>query len=267
MAATCPVDFDVDYLRQAVQAEYDRVAREPHGEFHFHRGADYAHKYLQYAREDVDRVPTLASDRFAGVGNPHRIGPIYRGETVLDHACGAGMDLIIAAHRVGPQGKVIGVDMTPAMREKAIEGARLAGVADHVDIRAGLYEELPVEDGSVDVVISNGVINLAPDKTRVFREIHRVLRPGGRVFIADVVVARELKIEARSNPDIWAACIGGALPEWELVELAAAAGLVNGRVVEHFDCFRDTPAEHKVSKDLHVHGVNFYANKRYEIYN
>jgi len=87
------------------------------------------------------------------------------------------------------------------------------------------------------------------------------LRPGGRVYIADVVVARELKIDARSNPDIWAACIGGALPEWELAELAAAAGLLTGRVVEHFDCFRDTPAEHKVSKDLKVHGVNFVARK------
>ena len=261
MAATCPADFDVDYLRSQVEAEYDRVAREPHGEFHFHRGADYAHTYLNYAREDLDRVPTLASDRFAGVGNPHRIGRIEAGQTVLDHACGAGMDVIIAAHRVGPTGKVIGVDMTAAMREKAAEAARLAGVADRIDIRAGLDEQLPVEDESVDVVISNGVINLAPDKNLVFGEIFRVLRPGGRVFIADVVVARELKIEARSNPDIWAACIGGALPEWELAELAAAAGLVDGRVTEHFDCFQDSPAETKVSKDLHVHGVNFYAAK------
>jgi len=261
MAATCPANFDVDHLRQAVQEEYDRVAREPHGEFHFHRGADYAHEYLRYAREDLDRVPRLASDRFAGVGNPHRIGPVNAGETVLDHACGAGMDVIIAAHHVGPRGKVIGVDMTPAMREKAIAAVQEAGVADRVEIRAGMYEQLPVDDESVDVVISNGVINLAPDKTKVFSEIHRVLRPGGRVYIADVVVARELKIEARSNPDIWAACIGGALPEWELAELAAAAGLLTGRVVEHFDCFRDTPAEHKVSKDLKVHGVNFVARK------
>lgn len=261
MAATCPANFDVDYLRAQVQAEYDRVAREPHGEFHFHRGADYAHEYLRYAREDLAGVPALASDRFAGVGNPHRVGPINPGETVLDHACGAGMDVIIAAHRVGPTGRVIGVDMTDAMRDKAIEAAKLAGVAEWVDIRAGLYEELPVADESVDVVISNGVINLAPDKNRVFREIYRVLRPGGRAFIADVVVARELKLEARSNPDIWAACIGGALPEWELSELAGAAGLANGRIVEHFDCFRGTSGERKVSKDLHVHGVTFFAVK------
>jgi len=261
MAATAPSNFDVDYLRQAVQAEYDRVAREPHGEFHFHRGAAYAHNYLRYRREDLERVPALASDRFAGVGNPHRIGPINPGETVLDHACGAGMDVIIAAHRVGPAGKVIGVDMTPTMREQAIAAVGLAGVADRVDIRAGLYEQLPVDDESVDVVISNGVINLAPDKKKVFSEIYRVLRPGGRVYIADVVVARELKIEARSDPDIWAACIGGALPEWEMADLAAAAGLSNGRIVEHFDCFRDTAAENKVSKDLKVQGANFFATK------
>lgn len=261
MATTCPADFDVDYLRQQVEIEYDRVARAPHGEFHFHRGADYANQYLQYAREDLDRVPRLASDRFAGVGNPHRVGPIHPGETVLDHACGAGMDLIIAAHHVGPTGRVIGVDMTPAMREKAAEAVQLAGVADRADIRAGFYEQLPVEDASVDVVISNGVINLAPDKTLVFSEINRVLRPGGRVYIADVVIARELKIEARSNPDIWAACIGGALQEWELLELAAGAGLENGRVVEHFDCFRDTSAEKKVSKDLKVQGVTFFTSK------
>jgi len=266
MAATCPLNFDVNFLRQAVEAEYDRVARDPHGDFHFHRGAGYAYKYLQYERELLDLVPTLSSDRFAGVGNPHRIGNIYPGETVLDHACGAGMDLIIAAHLVGPGGKVIGVDMTPAMREKAIEAARLAGVADRTEIRAGFYEQLPVEDGSIDVVISNGVLNLAPDKTQVLREIYRVLRPGGRLFLADVTLARDLPLTTRSNPKTWAACIGGALPIMELPEVAAAAGLVHGRIVEHFDCFRDSPAENRVSKDMNVHGVNFYAIKPYEIY-
>ncbi len=266
MSLTCPVNFDVDYLRQQVEIEYDRVAREPHGEFHFHRGAEYAHRYLNYSREDLSLVPTVASDRFAGVGNPHRVGPIYPGEVVLDHACGAGMDLIIAAHHVGPRGRVIGVDMTRSMREKAAEGVRLAGVADRTQILDGLYEQLPLEDNSVDVVISNGVINLAPDKTQVFSEINRVLRPGGRVFISDVVIAHELKVETRSNPDIWAACIGGALQEHELVELALGAGMKNARITEHFDCFRDTPAERKVAKALNVHGVNFFANKAYQVY-
>lgn len=261
MAATCPTNFDIDYLRQQVQAEYDRVARDPDGEFHFHRGARYARDYLGYVQEDLDHVPTIASDRFAGVGNPHRIGSIQPGEIVLDHACGAGMDLLIAARKVGRTGKAIGVDMTAAMRERAREAAVAAGLDDIVEIREGLYEELPVEDESVDLVISNGVINLAPDKTRVFSEIYRVLRPGGRAFIADVIVARELTLEARSNPDIWAACIGGALQEREMIELAGAAGLTDARMTERFDCFRNTSAENKVSKDLKVQGMNFFTQK------
>ncbi len=118
-----------------------------------------------------------------------------------------------------------------------------------------------MDDESVDVVISNGVVNLSPDKAQVFKEIYRVLRPGGRLFLADVVVQRELTLAARSNPDLWAACIGGALPEPELYELSAAAGLGNGSVIEHFDCFRNTSAADKVSEDLRVQGLNFFARK------
>ena len=261
MAAICPVGFDKAYLRDQVRATYDRVAREPEGDFHFHRGAEYAHRYLGYDAQELARIPARATARFAGVGNPLAIGPLQPGETVLDHACGAGMDLLLAARRVGPLGRAVGVDMTPAMREQAVRAAQEAGLAAIVDIRDGLYEELPVADGSVDVVISNGVVNLAPDKSRVFAEIVRVLRPGGRLYLADVVVQRELKIEARANPDLWAACIGGALVEGELPELAAASGLVDGRTTARFDCFANTTAEVKVSSDLYVQGINFYARK------
>ncbi len=261
MAATCPIGFDVEELRAQVRATYDQVAREPNGEFHFHRGPDYATEYLLYDRAELASLPDECAARFAGVGNPHRIGSIERGETVLDHACGAGVDLLLAAQKVGPEGRAIGVDMTPAMRECATEFARQAGLADIVEVREGVFEDLPVEDESVDVVISNGVVNLAPDKNRVFQEIYRVLKSGGRLFLADVVVQRELTLEARSNPDLWAACIGGALPEPELLELTAAAGFLNGRIVERFDCFRNTSAEDKVSKDLHVAGINFFARK------
>jgi len=261
MAAVCPIGFDTERLRAQVLATYDRVAREPDGDFHFHRGPEYAVEYLKYDRQKLELIPARATARFAGVGNPHRIGMILPGETVLDHACGAGMDLLLAAMRVGSRGRAIGVDMTPAMRESAATSAREAGLSGIVDIRAGVYEELPVEDASVDVVISNGVVNLAPDKTRVFREIFRVLKPGGRLYLADVVVARELKTDARANPDLWAACIGGALPTTELPEVAAAAGLRNGRYTERFDCFHNTSAEAKVSKDLRVHGANFFARK------
>ena len=261
MAIKCPAGFDVDYLREQVHKIYDQVAREPDGEFHFHRGPEYASAYLKYNKDELDELPEECTARFAGVANPSRIGVIEPGQTVLDHACGAGMDLLLAAKKVGPGGKAIGVDMTSAMREYAQRAAEKAGLSDIVDIREGLYEELPVEDESVDVVISNGVINLAPDKEKVFKEIYRVLKPGGRLFLGDVVVQRELTLEARSDPDIWAACIGGALPEPELIEISGAVGFVDGQILERFDCFKNTSAEVKVSKDLYVQGVNFFARK------
>lgn len=260
MANTSPPGFDVDRLRERVRATYSRVAENPDGDFHFHRGSRYACEYLLYDPDELATIPAGAVERFAGVGNPHRIGPLRRGETVLDHACGAGMDLLLAARRVGPTGRAIGVDMTPGMKASAEASAYEAGLSN-VRVHLGVFEELPVEDESVDVVISNGVVNLAPDKDRVFAEIHRVLRPGGRLYLADVVVQRELTLQARRNPDLWAACIGGALWEPELPELARAHGLADGAVVERFDCFRNTSAERKVSEDLRVAGVNFFARK------
>jgi len=261
MAMSCPVGFDVAGLRAQVLATYDRVARDPSGDFHFHRGARYAVDYLRYNADELALLPETCTARFAGVGNPLRIGPIHQGETVLDHACGAGMDLLLAARRVGPGGRAIGVDMTPAMQEVAATAAAEAGLGAVVAVRAGLFEQLPVEDQSIDVVISNGVVNLAPDKSRVFAEIHRVLRPGGRLYLADVVVQRELKYEVRNSPDLWAACIAGALPEPELAELALASQLREPRIMERFECFRDTTAEAKVARDLRVQAVNFFARK------
>jgi arsenite methyltransferase len=267
MAFIAPKDFDESYLRDQVRMEYDRVAHDPDGEYHFHRGPKYAVEYLQYDANELASIPPESSARFAGVGNPLRIGetepaatPLRLGDIVLDHACGAGMDLLLAARRVGTTGKAIGVDMTDSMRACAIEAAELAGLSN-VDVRAGLYEELPVEDASVDVVISNGVVNLAPDKVKVFQEIVRVLKPGGQLFMADVIVQRELSLEARSDPDIWAACIGGALVESELPEITSATGLQGGKIVQRFNCFMGTSGERHVSKDLFPHGVNFYARK------
>lgn len=268
MAFTSPEGFDSDYLRSQVVATYSQVAREPGADYHFHRGPAYASELLGYDPEELALLPEAATARFAGVGNPLRIphrDPTARGpqpgETVLDHACGGGMDLLLAARRVGPKGRAIGVDVTPAMRDCAAAAAELAGLDDRVSIRAGMFEQLPVDDASVDVVISNGVVNLSPDKRQVFREIYRVLKPGGRLLLADVVVQRELTLDARQNPDLWAACIAGALVESEMVTLAEQTGLIGGRIVERFDCFRHTSAQDKVAKDLFVHGVNFYAEK------
>lgn len=261
MATKAPDDFDVARLREAIRITYERVAREPEGAFHFHRGRAYAIDYLGYDAAELANVPSASVDRFAGVGNPLRVGPIAPGETVLDHACGAGLDLLLAAHRVGAQGRAIGVDITPAMRAVAERSALEANLGERVDVRAGSYEDLPVESRSVDVVISNGVVNLAPDKRRVFDEIWRVLRPGGRLYLADVVVARELKLEARQRPELWAACIAGALPERELAPLTSEVGFVEQRTVGYFDCFAGTSAEDKVSPDLRVRSLNFFARK------
>jgi arsenite methyltransferase len=153
------------------------------------------------------------------------------------------------------------VDVAPGTWARALQAAREAGFADIVDIRAGVFEDLPVEDASVDLVISNGVVNLSPEKLQVFREINRVLKPGGRLYLSDVVVERQLNMRARSNPDLWAACIDGALVKHEFEMLAKAVGLVGARSTEHFDCFRGASAEREVGSRLRVHGVNFVARK------
>ena len=205
MAATCPVGFDVDRLRHRVRAEHDRLAREPEGHFHFHRGPEYAARMLGYDAQEMTIIPEESSTCFSGVGNPHRIGPIVPGETILDVGCGAGMDLLLAARRTGASGRAIGIDMTPSMIERAKRAALKTGAWQNIEIRRGIAEELSVESETIDVVISNGMLNLSSDKSRVFSEIYRVLRPGGRFYLADVVVQRELSLSARSNVDLWVA--------------------------------------------------------------
>jgi ubiquinone/menaquinone biosynthesis C-methylase UbiE len=148
-------------------------------------------------------VPDATVESFAGVANPHSLGRIEEGATVLDLGCGAGTDLLIAAQMVGPTGHVIGVDMTPAMLERAAASAREMGIADRVELHESLIECLPLPNGEVDIVISNGVIDLVPDKDAVFDEIDRVLKPGGRLQIADVVIHTEVSEDARARIDLW----------------------------------------------------------------
>jgi SAM-dependent methyltransferase len=205
MAIACPTNLDVAHLRKEVADTYTRLVDDPEGRFHFNKGLDYACELLGYNRDELEALPRETTSRFAGLGNPMRIGPIERGETVLDIGSGAGMDLLLAARRVGRRGKAIGVDSTPAMRERAMASAAEAGLAAIVEIRDGRAEELPVGDGEIDVVISNGVINLTPDKTVAFGEIARVLKPGGRLYLADVVIQEELSDKSRSDAELWAA--------------------------------------------------------------
>lgn len=202
MAVTCPVDLDTRRLRDEVGSLYARVATDPSGSFHFHRGAKYAVERLGYDPEDLGSLPSLATASFAGVGNPLLVGPLEPGETVLDVGCGGGMDLLLAARRVGARGRAIGIDMTPEMLERAGAAALAAGLS-HVELHRGEAQSIPLPSEVADAVISNGVLNLTPDKNEAFAEIARVLRPGGRLLLADIVVENELSERMRRNIDLW----------------------------------------------------------------
>lgn len=202
MAVACPIDLDTRKLRREIQSIYARVASDPSGEFHFHRGADYAAEFLGYDRAALAQLPQESTASFAGVANPHLIDPIREGETVVDVGCGAGMDLLLAAKSVGAGGRAIGIDMTEAMADKTRACARAARL-ENVEVRLGDAMSLPVADESVDAVISNGVLNLTPDKSVAFGEVFRVLKPGGRFLYADIVVGNELSESIRGDIDLW----------------------------------------------------------------
>lgn len=188
-------------LRQQISEKYTDVAKEPAKGFHFHTGRPLA-EMLGYDAAALDALPSGTVESFAGTGNPFSMGRLNPGETVLDIGCGAGFDALQAAQQVGAGGRVIAVDMTEAMRAKTLAGARELGLAN-VEVREGYMEELPVPDASIDVVISNGVINLTPDKVGVMREVHRVLKPGGRIQIGDIVVHKEVPQDAKDDIDLW----------------------------------------------------------------
>jgi arsenite methyltransferase len=191
---------DVDVLRDEIEKTYTEVSTEPDKDFIFPTGRAWAEE-LGYPPE-LANVPERSVESFAGVANHWVLGPIEEGATVLDLGCGAGTDLLIAAQMVGAEGRAIGIDMTATMLERAAESARDMGL-ENVELHEGLIESLPLDDGSVDVVISNGVIDLVPDKDAVFGEIDRVLKPGGRLQIADVVIHTEVSEDARKRIDLW----------------------------------------------------------------
>jgi ubiquinone/menaquinone biosynthesis C-methylase UbiE len=214
---------DVAELERQVKEMYRRVAEDPRGEFHFEMGRALAQR-LGYATGDLDRIPAEAIDSFAGVGFHFDLAALQPGETALDLGSGSGMDSFIAALKVGAAGKVLGVDMTEAQRTQAERLRDRDGFAN-VGYHKAYIENTPFEDASCDAVISNGVINLAADKAAVFREAARVLRPGGRLAISDIVSEKDLPEGVRCNATLWAACIGGAMQEDRYTDAIRAAGL------------------------------------------
>ena len=193
--------IDPTALREEVKSKYREVAANPHASFHFHTGRRAALR-LGYEPGKLELMPEVAVESFAGVANPFALRTLQPGEKVVDAGSGAGFDCLVAAHQVGSAGSVVGVDMLDAMLEKARASARAMNLRN-VEFREGLLEEMPVEDGWADVVISNGVINLCVDKEQVLREIWRVLRPGGWLQFADIANGREIPATAVCNIDLW----------------------------------------------------------------
>src|SRR3954447_5095150 len=200
-AAGASVDVDVDVLRAEIRKTYTDVSSDHEREFVFPTGRAWAQE-LAYPEPELSRVPDATVEGFAGVANHWLLGRVQPGEAVLDLGCGAGTDLLVAAQMAGPTGRAIGVDMTTAMLERAAASARAMGLAN-VELQEALIERLPLGDGSFDVVISNGVIDLVPDKDAVLDEIDRVLRPGGRLQLAEVVIHTEVSEDARARIDLW----------------------------------------------------------------
>jgi arsenite methyltransferase len=199
MSTEIPVDVDV--LREEIRKTYTDVSADQEQEFIFPTGRAWAQE-LGYPEPELARVPDATVESFAGVANHWVLGRIEPGAVVLDLGCGAGTDLLIAAQMTGPTGRVIGVDMTAGMLERARASAHEMDI-DNVELHASLIESLPLDEASVDVVISNGVIDLVPDKEAVLDEIDRVLRPGGRLQLADVVIHHEVSEDARKRIDLW----------------------------------------------------------------
>jgi SAM-dependent methyltransferase len=240
---------DADALRDEVREGYTRVARAGS------RDAAETSRQLGYGDAQLESIPEEAN-LGVGCGNPTAIDTLRPGEVVVDLGCGAGMDTFLAARAVGPEGRVIGVDMTDAMLEKARENARSGGF-ENVEFRKGFIEDLPIEDESVDAIVSNCVINLSPEKQRVYAEAYRVLVPGGRAMISDVVLERPLPREVLDSIDAWVGCVGGASLREEYLETIRKAGFREVRVTRE-SCFGDmfTPDDPRVREVIQSLGLS-----------
>ena len=250
--------LDTDLLRSSIRDEYAAVASDPERGFHFHTGRRLA-ALLGYPDEWIDPLPPEAVASMAGTGNPFALGRLRPGQRVVDCGSGSGVDSLIAAQLVGPQGRVIGVDMTPEMLDKARRAADAIGLGN-LQFREGYLEALPVEDGWADVVISNGVLNLVPDKARALGEMFRVLRPGGRIQLADIVLGREVSASSKQDVSLWTGCIAGGLLAEQLADAVRGAGFAEVEVLPGADVFAGAP-QHSNAAEFGTLGAGIRARK------
>ncbi len=250
--------LNLNELRVSIREEYSVVADDPRRGFHFHTGRQLA-KILGYRDEWIAALPIGAVESMAGTGNPFSLGELKPGENVVDCGSGAGTDSLIAARMVGPTGHVIGLDMTPEMLAKAWRNAIDAGVTN-VEFREGYLEAVPVPDEWADVVISNGVLNLVPNKDAALAEMYRVLKPGGRLQIADIALQKPVPADARSDVTLWTGCIAGGLLKASLTKKVKDAGFQNVEVMWGADVFSGAP-QHSDAAEFGTLGVTISAHK------
>lgn len=240
---------------------YTDVARNPDKEFHFPTGRA-ACLFVGYPEADLDNIPEAALESFAGVGCPHAAKVLTSGSVVLDVGSGSGTDSLIAGRTVGDEGRVHGLDMTPAMLQKLetnIDLARLKNVSP----LAGDAEDIPLPDDSVDVITSNGVLNLVPDKEKCFRELFRVLKPGGKIQLADIVVGKPISDDCRSDPELWAECVVGASLKDLYIDQFAKAGFIDISEIRAFDYFSGSNSENtrKIARGFDAYTVEMAMTK------
>ena len=252
------LNLNVEELRDSIREEYSAVANEPQRGFHFHTGHKLA-RILGYQDKWLEGLPAGAIESMAGTGNPFSLGELKPGEHVVDVGSGAGADSLIAAQMVGPGGKVIGVDMTPEMLSKAKQNAIEAGNTN-VEFREGYLESLPVPDAWADVIISNGVLNLVPDKEAALLEMFRVLKPGGRIQIADIALQKPVPEGSKSDVTLWTGCIAGGLLKAQLERKVMAAGFKEIEVTWGKDVFSGAP-QHSDAAEFGTLGVTIRAQK------
>lgn len=253
--------YERGHILEAVQRMYTEVATAPEKTFHFPTGRP-ACEFVGYPGKELDAVPARAVESFAGVGYPFAADAVREGDHVLDIGSGSGTDVLIAVRRVGPRGKVYGLDMTQAMRAKLRRNADEMG-ADNVTLLSGNAEDIPLPDASVNVVTSNGVLNLVPDKALAFAEIFRVLRPGARVQIADIVVGEPISDECRQNPELWAECVVGAVLEEDYLTMFRDLGFEDLEILSRLDYFSgsSSPETRRVAASFKAHSIVMKAAK------